>query len=212
MKQLFALTLFALTLSSTAWCQEKTMELRFRAGGAATFLLHSHNDSKYSSDTYGGLQPSFNFGIEASHFFSANKELLFGVQYARVSGREQRSKDYLVAAPGQFSPNHSFSGEKLVFHALTVPVQYRYSFKKYFYVDGGIFLDVTTAKEQTTGVTVGPGVGVGIRYPLSKEFSISFYPNGRLTFWGGTRAMLQGNIELNVAYRIPFKIQRLSEK
>ena len=182
----------------------------------------SFGDGVYTTtmDGIGGynIKYYYSIGFDYSRVLSKSLDLSSGLEYTHVN---------MMATPVYTGRNEERTPHKesLTLTA-TIPVQLKYHFGKFFYLNGGLFFNILAKTSEdwsvksrdgeyrTThnlGMLLGCGFGVGFEHEIASGFVLSLNPYVR---WNGVGGMgsfyftqltgfwfLQGGVSLGVGYK-----------
>jgi hypothetical protein len=183
--QMFFLTVLLLSLSAITFAQSKDWHVRASLDGSYNWFGSTSGADGGSSFDDGGGAFSYGASAEVSLNVIGKTEVLLGVSYTRLRGMTHPA---LFAGPDYVSHKNLF----------TIPLQYRFRFWDYFFIDGGVFLDILSrdsyGESYSSGdgsvtyhkhpyyVMMGPGIGIGAEYIFPSGIFITLHPNIR---WSG---------------------------
>ena len=188
-------------------------------------LINAHfsfGDGVYGTNKFGGggydIKYYYSIGLDYSRALSKKLDLISGLEYTYISGMVTPA---YTGGEGERTPR-----EVHFTLTTTIPVQLKYYFGKYFYLNGGMFFNVLakTSEDWTVasrdgeyrathnlGMLLGCGFGVGFEHEISSGFVFSLNPYVRWNGIGGIGSFyftqltgycfLQGGVSLGVGYK-----------
>jgi hypothetical protein len=200
----FLLTALLLSASTTAFGQSKKWNVRVSLNGAFNGFSHGTQldgggedfDSDWRMFSYGA-------SAEVAYALSRKSELTLGLTYMQLRGTQHVTLDFPPFTHTDRAENKNL---------FTIPLLYRFRFWKYFYLDGGLYLDILSREPYWNAfgqhhahpyyVMMGGGVGVGAEYVFPFGLYATLHPNVRITTWGDDKPVLgYSGVTLQVGYR-----------
>ena len=161
----------------------------------------------------------YSVGLDYSRVLLKNLDLCSGLEYTHIN---------IMVTPAftGIEEGRTPHKEHLTF-TTTVPVQLKYHFGKFFYLNGGLFFNILakTSEDWTVksrdgeyrsthnvGMLLGYGLGIGFKYEFSSGIVVSLNPNVRWNGIGGLGSpfqftqlkgyhFLQGGASLGIGYK-----------
>jgi hypothetical protein len=173
--KLCILAVLMLPFSTVAFAQNSRWHVRAGLDGSYNWFVNTKH-SAYSE------KGAFSHGASAEVSYTIGKsELALGAAYTRLYGVKDSG------------------GEPDQENLFTVPLQYRFRFMDYFFVGGGLFLDIVSRNpygrienhiprwhKHPYHVMGGAGMGVGAEYVFPSGIFATLHPNLRLSSTGFT--------------------------
>ncbi len=164
----FILFVYVALLSLNA--QEKsTMDTKGKLG--ITFSSFGDNDVIRFNELEGAASYNsyhfYNFGISYIRSLSKKIELETGLEYA---------KHTFVVSPN-LPPETEVQNYKANFALISIPLTFRSNFAKYFFIHGGILLDIDNTLNSKIDSQTGIGTMLGLAIKYDFNFGVSVYVN-----------------------------------
>lgn len=172
-------TFFFLCFIASFKSNAQTNEGQTRKGQIGiTFSSFGENDVVRSKELMGGA--SYNgdkfltFGINYLYKLNNTFDIETGIEY---SNHKIFIKYMLLPHMDYYSPDYSAS-----LSLINIPVILRANFLKYFFVNGGLLLDIDagTSRPIDSQTGIGSVLGLGIKYDFKSGFSVFVNPYSKL--------------------------------
>jgi hypothetical protein len=140
----------------------------------------------------------YSIGIDYSRRLSDRWEFCSGLTYAYHNMR--------ITGDGDGSGRYSYS-HKQDFRMITIPLQMKYHFWKYFYVNGGLFVsEFSEVGEEELGAGLGIGVGAGAEYEFKTGIMVTLSPYLRwnvttIGYYWHFYNLLQQGVAVGIGYK-----------
>lgn len=171
MKSYKTLFLLFFVLSVSLNAQERVSEAGKRGKIGLAFSSFGKNDIVHSQDLLGA--PSY----ERDYFYTLSVTYVLPINgWLDAETGVEYSKHSIVIHPS-LSPNMDRSSRKENFNLITLPLTLRANFLKYFFVNGGLILDLNGIKSPIDDQTgLGGLLGVALKYDFASGFSVFANP------------------------------------
>lgn len=165
---LLLLSIFFATYSSYAQ-KEETPTKKGQIG--ITFSSFGNNDVVRSEEPVGG--PSYHgdqfytLGINYLYLLNHIFDLETGIEY---------SNHKIIIEPG-VNPGQTLPSRQAKFSLISIPASVRVNFLKYFFINGGIFLDVDASNSMPIDSQTGIGANLGLGFKYKFKCGVTAFVN-----------------------------------
>jgi len=149
-------------------------------------------EASYLGDNYYALGISYVRSI--SHWL----ELETGLEYSRHT---------IIITPA-FNPNIDISSRETKLSIISTPLMLRANFLKFFFINGGLFLDIDTSISSSVDSQTGIGTMFGIATKYDFNFGASIFLNpyvkfhslGSFSMGGNQQKLLESGVRIGFAF------------
>lgn len=134
-------------------------------------------EASYSGDNY------YSLGINYLRSINQWLELETGLEYSR----------HTIIITSAFNPNIDISSQKTKLSIVSIPLSLRANFLKFFFVNGGLFIDINPSVSQRVDSQTGIGAMFGLAIKYDFNFGASVFINPYIKFHSIIPFSMEGN-------------------
>ncbi|MDR0974042.1 MAG: outer membrane beta-barrel protein [Prevotellaceae bacterium] len=186
MKKYIVTALLCLLFCSQATAQENR--------GLSLNAIFDYGELDYGSKQImsgggGGIEDTYTgIGIQVTKQVSARWDIVTGFYYSWAEGTGT-------------TEHIPFESWKTTVKVYTVPVLMRVHFWKYFFADGGLYLNALKEMQSATAFPCGVEIGIGTAYTFASGIRVSARPSFRWAMIGTKNNLIQGGVEFGIGYQ-----------
>lgn len=174
-----------------------------------SLLVKAQNGSTTISISYGkgqGQRKPIAAKVELNGYSSEGSVKTFNVGVSHMLGKHTALETGVTILNHQYqytlSDNPTRTSVAKLANTLVLPVKLKVDLFKYFFISGGFLLNSSLGSNESNGLDVGFGIGMGVQYYFKNKYGIFIYPQANV------HTLTIGLSERHVATGFAYRFQK----